>query len=475
MDEVEIDQVEFDADIIKPTLSPDLWENGQLNPDVRKKLLRAAKAYYDYLDIEPVKLKDITITGSIANYNYHDLSDIDVHLILDYADVDDNVDLVGEFFATKKALWGEKHDIQIKGHDLEFYAQDAGEEHHSTGVFSLVKNDWNIEPTRQDSLQVDAEQVRKKAADFMNRIEHVADMAPSESQIQAVDAMKEKIKTLRQAGLNSAAQEFSVENLVFKVLRNTGYLQKLSDAKLHAVDSELSLDEKAKSQAQQRFFAMVRGVQSGKIPKSKVSKKIKDVAGDISTKDASDFAKTKHKGLPKKKNEHGLAGLDPNIANAATNRTNIKWGETPVVAAESKESNEKNTLMVQDGIEGMTPEKVDIIKDFISFTRDKLGLEEPVKVGLRKGRDEYIQTTASYLPYQNENYVRCEGRALVDILRSIGHELTHNRQREMGIFDPGDNVQNIGGHIEDQANSIAGILIKDFVDNHGYAHIHDMY
>lgn len=478
MDEVEIDQVEFDANIIKNTLSPDLWENGKLKPEVRVKLLKAAKTYYEYLGIEPVKLKDITITGSIANYNYHDLSDIDVHLILNYEDVDDNIELVGEFFAAKKALWGEKHDIQIKGHDLEFYAQDAEEGHHSTGVFSLIKNNWNIKPTRQDSLQVDAEQVRKKAADMMTRIDHIVDMASSETQIEAIDAMKEKVKTVRQAGLNSDAQEFSVENLVFKILRNTGYLQKLSDAKLYATDANLSLNEKAKSQAQQKFFAMVRGVQSGKIPKSKVSKKIKDVAKDISAKDASEFATTKHKGLPKKKNEHGLPGdLNPKIADAATNKISTKWGEVPVSTAESKESSEKdmNTLMVQSGIEGMDEKKVEIIKDFISFTRDKLGLKSSVKVGLRKGRDEYIKTTASYLPYENENYVRCEGRALVDILRSIGHELTHNRQREIGLFDPGDNVQNIGGHIEDQANSIAGILIKDFVDNHGYEHIHDMY
>jgi len=420
--EVEIDQVEFDSDVIKATLSPSMWESGKLKPEVRKKLLKAAKAYYDYLDIEPVKLKDITITGSMANYNYHDLSDIDVHLILDYADVDDNVEFVGEFFAAKKAFWEIKHDIKIKGHDLEFYAQDSDQEHHSTGVFSLVKNEWNLKPNRQDSLKVDAEQVRKKAADMMTKIDHIVDMSPSQVQIETIRAMKEKLKTLRQAGLNSSAQEFSVENIVFKILRNTGYLQKLSDAKLYATDSELSLDEK-------------------------------------------------------RTNEHGLPGeLNPRIADAATTSTSTQFGEIPVSTREGAEGGKDiNTLMVQDGIEDMSDDKINIIKDFISFTRDKLGLKAPVKVGLRKGRDEYIKTTASYLPFENENYVRCEGRALVDILRSIGHELTHNRQREMGIFDPGDNVQNIGGHIEDQANSIAGILIKDFVDNHGYEHIHEMY
>jgi len=36
--EVEIDQVEFDSDVIKATLSPSMWESGKLKPEVRKKL-----------------------------------------------------------------------------------------------------------------------------------------------------------------------------------------------------------------------------------------------------------------------------------------------------------------------------------------------------------------------------------------------------------------------------------------------------
>ena len=97
-----------------------------------------------------------------------------------------------------------------------------------------------------------------------------------------------------------------------------------------------------------------------------------------------------------------------------------------------------HTIKVQKGIDGMTSEKVEVIKDFISFVCGKLKMEEPVKVSLRRGRDEYIATTASYVPNDNENHVRCGGRALVDILRSIAHELVHNRQREVGIFDIGE-------------------------------------
>jgi hypothetical protein len=46
----------------------------------------------------------------------------------------------------------------------------------------------------------------------------------------------------------------------------------------------------AKSEKQRRFFALVRGIQTGKIPSNKVSSKIKKVAKNISAKDAHDFA-----------------------------------------------------------------------------------------------------------------------------------------------------------------------------------------
>ena len=59
----------------------------------------------------------------------------------------------------------------------------------------------------------------------------------------------------------------------------------------------------ALSKKQQRFMGMVHGVQKGEISPSKVSKKVKDVAKDMKKKDAEDFASTKHKGLPLKKEQ----------------------------------------------------------------------------------------------------------------------------------------------------------------------------
>ena len=60
----------------------------------------------------------------------------------------------------------------------------------------------------------------------------------------------------------------------------------------------LELKEKAVSKKQQRFFGMVRAAQKGE---GAASPEVAKVAGEISEKDAKDFAKTKHKGLPEKK------------------------------------------------------------------------------------------------------------------------------------------------------------------------------
>ena len=54
-------------------------------------------------------------------------------------------------------------------------------------------------------------------------------------------ALKDKIKKLRQTGLEEAGA-YSVENLAFKVLRRSGYLGKLSDLKNASYDELMSME-----------------------------------------------------------------------------------------------------------------------------------------------------------------------------------------------------------------------------------------
>ena len=234
---VDVTSIKFNND-----LHPLIWEKGQMKEDVRKKLLLNAKRFVEFADLENVKFKDIILTGSMANYNYNDGSDLDVHVLLDFDQISENEDFVGEFLKMKKAIWNDRHPVQVKGHDVEMYFQDAEEPHHSTGTYSLYGGNWLNEPTKK-IVDVDTPNVQLKAADFMNAIDKLEKMQKDESFLEKYTKVKDKIKKMRQTGLEKHG-EYSSENLAFKVLRNTGYLKKLMDMKTDYLTRELSLNER---------------------------------------------------------------------------------------------------------------------------------------------------------------------------------------------------------------------------------------
>jgi hypothetical protein len=67
-------------------LNPKLWNGERLHPDVQLALLRIAREFYGFLEVDAPVL-DIVISGSQANYNYTEKSDIDLHLIVDMSSI----------------------------------------------------------------------------------------------------------------------------------------------------------------------------------------------------------------------------------------------------------------------------------------------------------------------------------------------------------------------------------------------------
>lgn len=238
---VEPDTVDVSSIQMHDTLCPIIWDDEKLKPDVRKTLLMNAKRFIEFSDGENLKFNDIMLTGSMANYNYNENSDLDVHIILDFNQISENKEFVGNFLKLKKALWADKLPIQIKGHDVEMYFQDSAEPHHASGTYSLIKNDWINEPTNK-IVNVDTADVQLKSADIMNAIDDLEDNKDEKDFLKRHEILKNKIKKYRQSGLDKAG-EFSVENLVFKVLRNTGYLEKMIETKNDYLTQELSLNE----------------------------------------------------------------------------------------------------------------------------------------------------------------------------------------------------------------------------------------
>jgi hypothetical protein len=109
----------------------------------------------------------------------------------------------------------------------------------------------------------------------------------------------------------------------------------------------------------------------------------------------------------------------------------------------------------------LTDDKKDKLNRFVKFVKNELGLEKMPTISIQNHRDG-LKTTANY-DYTKENKVIkvcSKNRALVDVMRSIAHELVHHKQFEEGRLDvkPPD----IGGEIEDEANAKAGQYIKMF-------------
>jgi hypothetical protein len=228
---------------VRDTLNPKIFDEDQkLKPEIRTRLLMIADDFFETLDIPWTDVEDVTLTGSLSNYNWSRFSDVDLHILIDYKEIGENSDLVSEYLMAKKNLWNEKHDITIKGYDVEVYAQNIEEEHISTGVYSILWDDWLVKPKKGD-ISIDAKKVRQKAASIIGGFDTLMLTYHNneyDKVIRRIQNLKTKIKKLRQTGLDREG-EYSYENITFKVLRRVGLLDKLSDLETLAYDKSLSL------------------------------------------------------------------------------------------------------------------------------------------------------------------------------------------------------------------------------------------
>ena len=228
---------------IHDELDSTFWSDDKLDPEVREKLLKIAAEFYEKLQL-PTGILDVTLTGSEANYNYSAGSDLDLHIVINYSEVDGNPKLVKDFLNMAKTNWNRNHEILLKDHEVEIYVQDINEPHHSTGVYSLLKDEWIIVPVKKE-FDVSEQAVEQKARAIENLIEMVLELKLKKKYEEAYgegDRLMQKIVRYRQCGLEKGG-EYSVENLVFKTLRHNEYLKKLSDLKKEAYDKLMSLNE----------------------------------------------------------------------------------------------------------------------------------------------------------------------------------------------------------------------------------------
>ncbi len=236
----------LDSFSIKDTLNPKVWENPEdpkkavMIPKVRKALLKIAEEFIDYLG-DDIFVDDIVLTGSLANFNWSEYSDFDLHIHIDLQQFENEGPLYKELFDLKKFIFNERHDIKIFGYDVELYAQDTEEVHTSSGVYSIMNDEWLDSPKKLD-FEVDKKVLENKIKCWTDKIEKAIDTDTNDDNIEVLENLRKKLKEYRKSGLEKEG-ELSYENLVFKFLRRSGHIQKLFDTTHKAVDKQLSVEK----------------------------------------------------------------------------------------------------------------------------------------------------------------------------------------------------------------------------------------
>ena len=206
-------------------LNPVLWRAGELRPGLQTGFMKIAEKFYEFLGIN-TPILDVILIGSNANYNWTTYSDIDLHVVINYMEVGDNLHMTKEYLHTKKAIWNHNYPLEYQGINIELYAQDMNEDlHSSVGIYSVAHGKWVSRP-KADLVYIDDAAIQQKADPFIFEIENLKEDHPGlEKRIREILM---RLKRLRQTGLE-AEGEYSVENLAFKYIRNKGLIDRLKE------------------------------------------------------------------------------------------------------------------------------------------------------------------------------------------------------------------------------------------------------
>lgn len=232
---------------VQDELNQTIWdkESGgeyMLKSEVRDKLLEISENFIKFIGVD-IDVEDITMTGSLANYNWSSFSDIDLHIIVDLDSIDIDNDLLRQLFNSKKTIWNSTHNVEVYGFEVEVYVQNQNEPHFATGVYSIMYGEWINEPKKEDSAFEDNKLLSKAMTwvDMIDGVEKKSLILKPEETLELIEKVKNKLKKYRSCGLEKKG-EYSYENLTFKFLRRNGYIQRLFDLKNKITDDTLSLE-----------------------------------------------------------------------------------------------------------------------------------------------------------------------------------------------------------------------------------------
>ena len=250
--EVESSEVKLDSFKKRETLAPKIWDGFDLNPKVRLKLLDIADDFWEFVNLNWVKRKGIYLTGSICNFNWSKHSDIDMHIVVDFSDVDDREDFVQDYFNSKKDEWNTEHSkLKIYGFQVELYIENVNAETESGGIYDLEDNSWVKKPNSDNikPIGLDKYTIKDKSAELMTKVDDLYDkfkVTDDDAELRAIgneaSDILDGIKKMRKVGLKRGGESDKF-NIVYKVLRRAGYIDKLWNLKSSLYDKLNSITE----------------------------------------------------------------------------------------------------------------------------------------------------------------------------------------------------------------------------------------
>lgn len=230
---------------LQDDLNPKVWNRLKIEESVRENLLSIGNDFYSGSDLK-ADIIDIILCGSLCNYNWSEkYSDYDLHIIINYTDINKDLELVEKLCDLSKKQWNQLHNIKIKGYDVEVAIQDEKDLKHSIdsgrmgGVYSLLNDTWIKKPTKVN-FTPDESLISEKGKTIMMEVDDIQEMVEELSYTDVKDRIKkvwEKIKKLRERSLEEEG-EFGIGNLLFKLLRRNNYIGKIMKMKQKAYDKQ---------------------------------------------------------------------------------------------------------------------------------------------------------------------------------------------------------------------------------------------
>ena len=220
-------------------LDPLFWQNNKLIPEIRSRLLLIANSFNNALEPK-LSISNILFTGSSCSYNYHSGSDLDIHLIYDFSKINQDELLVRNFLLSEVAMWNNLHEITIHEKEVELYTESIYDKNISNGIYSILNDKWIQEPKKEENININEDKVKELTLKIQNKIDQLEHLFQKEN-IPAAEIntkannIKKNLRIIRKKSLDKNGI-YGIGNLIFKNLRDTGYLEKLKTLGLESYD-----------------------------------------------------------------------------------------------------------------------------------------------------------------------------------------------------------------------------------------------